>query len=287
MPTAEDFPEPKSTRVGVFLKWIELCELIGRVGKMVRRQKRKGGDPTEALNLCHELQAWGQSLPPSLQPDVTSARTTSFDRDVHGLLLTYCATVTLLSLRQDAHDLPRASIAAVVAASCTARIFKDYLVRGSVSFLAGQAGWYITTAILALLHARRFPEYAAHAESDIKTLRAALKALGTTWHSSRLFEQGVARLMDTSRGPQSQSARTQPTESRETSDNLAAIAGMRWQGYFPFVTAQTSPLLRAIMEQGDQQIQVFGGFGGTMDFATSLDQLLTTYTNMDLDFFAV
>ena len=93
--------------------------------------------------------------------------------------------------------------------------------------------------------------------------------------------------MDTSRGPQSQSARTQPTESRETSDNLAAIAGMRWQGYFPFVTAQTSPLLRAIMEQGDQQIQVFGGFGGTMDFATSLDQLLTTYTNMDLDFFAV
>ncbi|CAK7223824.1 hypothetical protein SEUCBS140593_005362 [Sporothrix eucalyptigena] len=130
-----------------------------------------------------------------------SSRTSNFNRDVHGLHLTYLSAITLLHLSKDALPLPKASVGAIVAASCTTRIFHDYLVRGSVSFLAGQCGWYIAIAILALLHARRLEGLRAYAEADIQILRAAMSAMAETWHSARVWGKNFAKLLDTDTDP--------------------------------------------------------------------------------------
>ncbi|POR32499.1 Fungal specific transcription factor domain-containing protein [Tolypocladium paradoxum] len=285
MPTPNDFPQPDDIRASIFVKWIPLCELIGRTGRMLRRRPDDAG--LSAIQSARELIAWVQSLPLSLQPTLRGSRTMGFHRDVHGMHLTYLSTITLLHLSSDAQPLPKASIAAIVAASCTARIFNDYLVRGSVSFLAGQAGWYLTIAILALLHARRLEGLTIKADADIRILRAALRAMAETWHSARMFERGIEKLMNA--GPQDtdiprRSMVAGPTLS-PSMDELSAIAGINWLDYFPYITVETSPLIGTLFARDDQAMR-FPELGWTFDFPTHLNQFLTGQEDIDLELFS-
>ncbi|KAL2827254.1 hypothetical protein BJY01DRAFT_255777 [Aspergillus pseudoustus] len=295
MPTLSDFPQPEaqSTQAALFVHWIPLCELIGRIGQMLRRRQRLEASPS-AVQLARELIAWVQSLPPALHPGIKSGRTASFDRDVHGMHLTYLSCITLLHLNQDAQPLPRASIAAIVAASCTARLFQDYLLRGSVSFLAGQAGWYITIAILALLHARRLDGMTAAADADIAILRAALAAMSQTWHSAQMFEHGINKLMDPANPEMKQ--RVQPMVpdgpgGRSTAgsspgmDELSAMEGVNWKDYFPYITSDTSEVVATLLG-GDELGWRFPELGWTFDFPGQLGQFFTQAEDFGVSFFS-
>lgn len=310
MPTARDFPQPDDIRVAVFVQWVPLCEIIGRVAKVLRRrQPNHAGLP--AIQLCHELVTWVQSLPPYLQLRFQDCRTRGFHRDVHGMHLTYLSTISLLHLSGGAESLPQASTAAIVAASCTARIFHDYLVRGSVSFLAGQAGWYIAIAILALLHARRPDDLMVDAEADVRTLRTALAALSKSWRSAQMFERGITKIMEA----RSKSRPQSRTETRKTADatdsgpaplmapapepelgrglrvsmddELSAVAGINWQDYFPYVTKETSPLIGSVIQQGGDESVRFAEPGWAMDFASHLNEFLTGDDHINLDFLSL
>lgn len=291
MPSPSDFSQPHDIQVSLFVKWVPLCKLIGRISKMLRR--RPGNPGPTAIQLGRELIAWVQALPRPLQPAFEGSRTRGFHRDVHGMHLTYLSTITLLHLSNDAQPLPQASVAAVVAASCTARIFHDYLVRGSICFLAGQAGWYATIAILALLHARSLEGLAVDAKADIQTLRAALSAMAKTWRSAQMFERGIEKLM-LNAGPQNgggadgMPARTSVAGPglSPSMDELSAIAGINWRDYFPYVTGETSPLIGTLFAQDDQAMP-FPELGWTFDFPTHLNQFLTGLENINLDFLSL
>lgn len=310
MLTREDWPDPNDPRAEIFINFIQLCEIMGRIGK---RMFRRADGLESPVSPAQDLTLWVQSLPVHLRPSFEASRTVTFNRDVHGLHLVYLSTVTLLHLSKSDEPLPRASVAAIAAASCTARIFRDYLARGSVRFLAGQAGWYITLAILALLHARTIDRLAVHADADIRTLRDALQQMALLWHAAKMFSMGFDRIL----GPggknkdsnsnknardnipdgnssftfvthnrinpnttntnhndnltlpqQHQQWKQQPTHDQggqgpqihsqsslrdnlmsNTNQNIGLGTGtsLDWMGYFPYVTAQTSPLIAELL----------------------------------------
>ncbi|KAL1899225.1 hypothetical protein Sste5346_003148 [Sporothrix stenoceras] len=241
------------------------------------------------------------------------SRTSNFNRDVHGLHLTYLSAITLLHLSKDALPLPKASVGAIVAASCTTRIFHDYLVRGSVSFLAGQCGWYIAIAILALLHARRLEGLRAHAEADIQILRAAMSVMAETWHSARVWGKNFAKLLDTdtdldpaapmagtaddtssaqNQTPTDQTNGMAPTtqvgytEVEAGIEEISAMMGIDWQDYFPYVTAETSPLIGILFSQ-EAQTSPFRDFSWAFDFSAHLNQFLDGSENINLDYLSL
>ena len=263
MPTPNDFPDPLDIRAVVFSNWIPLCELVGRLSRTLRRKRAVCGK--SAAQLAHDLVSWVKSLPPALLPDFKHSKTSSFHRDVHGLHLTYLMAITLLHLNsKDGGTLPGASIAAVAAASCTARIFHDYLVRGSVNFLTGQPTWYAAIAVLALLHARRVVSLTAHADEDIHILRTTLKVMAPKWHSARMFESGIEKLMASKvdgLGLQNNElpiqphfmARTAMPSSLDHENSLTASTN--WEEYFPFATKDTSLLISALMTHITQPVE--------------------------------
>jgi hypothetical protein len=257
--TLDDFPDPRNDRAEIFIYWVRLCAIVGQVSKHLLRRTESTSFPT---HLAYQLKQWIESLPPRIRLPIHSRRTTQFDPDVHQLHLTYLTTVTLLYLDGTSRSLPRAYTAAVLASCCVARIFEDYTARGSMRFLHGIAGWSITIAILALLHARKVPRLAWAADAHIHVLRVALKEMAKMWHSSLMFDRGFERI-DTS----NQASPPLSTSTRNANDNNPAMNpgrgeqspiselsdhetsdGLEWRDFFPYLTPETSPLAAMLLE---------------------------------------
>lgn len=282
MVTPEDFPDPSDPKVHIFINWVELLGISGRISKQLNK---KIEDYTNTASFSRELTSWVQSLPTSLSLSIRTARTTSFDRDVHRLHVTYLTNVTLLHLSKSSQLLlPKASKAAIVAASCVARLFEDFLTRGNVRFLSGEAGWEIAVALLALLHARRIEDLRAHADADIRTLRTALRQMALMWPSSRMFAAAIDKLSavddQPAAAPAPSASAGRHTQQQNNSSNIntndnavetgsdgarhgvedAEMLGVidddddddddenaDWMDAFPFVTEETSPLIGAVL----------------------------------------
>lgn len=194
-------------------------------------------------HLADELIGWEQSLPPHLKLPIETNRTTNFNRDVHQLHLPYLAVIIILHLSPSSQPLPRAYVPAVMAASCIARIFKDYLARGSIRFLMSVSGWICGIATLALLRASRREQLTRHAEEDIKVLVIALKELRVPYPVADVFLQGFERL-------RAESASTDDDDDFYTDindPNTTTSNSVGWTRYFPYVTAQTSGLADVLL----------------------------------------
>lgn len=273
MVTPQDFPDPTNPKVEIFINWVKLLEISGRLGKQL---SKRAEDRTGTANFSQDLISWVQSLPETLLLTIHTVRTTAFDRDVHRLYLTYLTNITLLHMSKSSQLLPRASNAAIIAASCMARLFEDYLVRGSIRFLSGDAGWEIAVALLALLHARRIEDLRLYAEADIRTLCIALKQMALLWPSSRLFYSAFDKLL----GPDQASIDLvhNPTVGVEEGDEDAEMVDpndgtTNWMDYFPFVTAQTSPLIDSILTRN--MVLPFSGLDWPMDINVTLQDFLS------------
>lgn len=282
LPAHIDFPNRQEPGVSIFISWLSLCEIIGRIGIYLKRNVHGS---SSAIPLVRELIVWVQSLSISEQPGIGGIRTKGFHREVHGLHLTYLSSITLVYLNSAAQPLPKASTAAMVAASCTARIFQDYLLRGSVRFLAGQAGWYMTMAILALLHARTFESLRIHADADIQTLRTALKEMAQFWHSAKMFQMGINKIMDSDRTHNSLndmgfSRPATPPALHE----LSSSEVVNWLDLFPYVTPDTSPLIALLF--ANSQAMGLPDLGWTFDFPAHLNEFFSHPEDFNVDFFS-
>ncbi|KAH8429226.1 fungal specific transcription factor domain-containing protein [Aspergillus melleus] len=154
--------------------WVKLCGIVGNIAKHLMRTSNN-----MVLHFpvhhAQELISWAHALPHHLSLPIESDLTVSFNRDVHQLHLPYLATIIVLHLSQSTKPLPRAYPAAILAASCIARILKDCLARGRIRYLMGISCWYCGMAMLALLHARRIPHLAKCAEEDVRIVLLALQ----------------------------------------------------------------------------------------------------------------
>ncbi len=58
MVTAEDFPDPNDPKAEIFIHWVQLCEVIGRIGKAIAQGKMHDLSSSPAKDLV----AWAQKL---------------------------------------------------------------------------------------------------------------------------------------------------------------------------------------------------------------------------------
>jgi hypothetical protein len=260
MISINDFPESAMSNGEIFVAWVQLCEIIGRIGKAIAQGKMYTLDNAPAKDLV----TWAQNLEAHLQLPFSRDRTTGFKRDVHLLHLPYLATVILLHLQKGTDKLPRTSATALVAASCVARIFEDFMARTTLRFVPGQAGWYISIALLALQYARQIDQLSLHANADIKTLRTALNQMAHRWHSSKMFSRGFDKIFDARSAvdlaPGSLPRQSGASGSKDAPANLRTSLASSledvtsndtadWTSCFPYVTTETSPLIAVLLEK--------------------------------------
>ncbi|KAK5022308.1 hypothetical protein LTS07_010184 [Exophiala sideris] len=198
-PSLEDFgPSSDDPRAEIFIHWVRLCDVIGRVSQHLSRPTEGGRSPSFPTPLAEQLIAWAANLPAHLRLPDMSDRSRQFDRDVLKLHLPYLTTVTILHLnwsyQHPSQPWPEAYTAAVLSASCVTRIFKNLLARGKIRFLGAIACWYVSTAIVALLHTQRIETLAGPGANDIRVLRLALNELANLWPTTAIFVKGFDRL---------------------------------------------------------------------------------------------
>ena len=249
-PSLDDFPDRNDPKAETFIHWVRVCCIIGRIAKY-RSRAADAVSLAFPTDLAEELIQWVQVLPQHLILPVASNYTTTFDRDVHQMHLPYLATVIILHLSPSSEPLPRAYVAAVMAASCIARIFKDYLSRGGVRFLMPISGWICGVATLALLRASRHAQLRQHAEEDIKILVIALTELKVSYPVADMFLQGFERLRAHEKNPNAESNNSEDDDFYTNSRNSSTGDGdgVDWARYFPFMTAQTSGLAGVLMAE--------------------------------------
>lgn len=291
MITPEDFPDSSSPKVQIFIAWVNLQDISGRI---IKQSIKSTQGRTETAKLSQDLISWVQSLPSPISLSLHTDRTTFFDRDVHRLYVSYLTIIILLHLNKSSAVLPRASKAAVVAASCIARLFGDFLARGSVRAMTGDVGWEIAVAILALMHAYRVDNLRPHVEADLHILRSALREMAVFWPSSRMFKSAFDKLMasdhfSTNRihilvngAEGSNSIATAQGAPAAASDEALdpIVEADEWISYFPFVSKETSPLINEIMAQ-DLGVSL-PNLQWPMDIDATLQQILSWPDDADL-----
>ncbi|KAI1880416.1 hypothetical protein JX265_002037 [Neoarthrinium moseri] len=265
-PTLADFPgSPDFQRKGeIFIYWVRLCGIIGNVAKCLSRSTIASSPPSPE-QLRQDLVGWVTSLPPHLQLPIGSARTASFDRDVHQLHLPYLTTIIVLHLKRSAHALPQALPPAILAASCIARILRDILSRGDARFLMAITCWYSGMAFIALLQASRIENLSQDATEGLNILTNAVEQLQRMWGTANIIRQGFDRLRSQS-GPMAsegtgpgnlgveararQSIEGLPSVDRPHNDDANA-QDYDWTNLFPFVTRQTNRIAEALLPSNE------------------------------------
>lgn len=270
-PELEDFPpDPQSQRKGlVFIHWVRLCGILGRLAKNLSRSATMEA-PGLRSSTHMELAAWINTLPSQLQLRLDSKTTTTFDRDVHQLHLPYLTAVVIAHLRRSAQDLPQALPPAILAASCTARMLRDILVRGNTRFLMAITCWYCGTAFIALLQGSRIPQFAKDAEEGLSILTSTIEQLQKMWPTANIIRQAFDRMRKdlptdvaannlTSLSLIGRQPTSFPTENpagiqgenngaAHQQPGAAAEPESDWMELFPFVSASTNKIAECLLQ---------------------------------------
>ncbi|KAL4866574.1 fungal-specific transcription factor domain-containing protein [Aspergillus spectabilis] len=288
MVTVDDFPDPTNPNALLFVHWVKLWELGGNLHRELYWPKETPDKSTPHAEMIN----WVKSLPAALQLPFGASRTTVFNRDVHDLHLSYLTIIILLYLSRGDHGLPTAAMPAIAAASCIARIFKDFLARGSVQFVLPQATWSIALAILALLHARRLQGLGVYAKEDIRTLQMALTKLAPYSSPGMMFSHGIQNILDQEDSDMAFHTQT-PVSGQNTqsycspSTTVSEDASRGWAALFPYIAPQTSPLIAALLaaECGEPgNLQESRRDGGMTPFLQELVSESQDFFQMHLDF---
>ncbi|TEA21379.1 Cutinase transcription factor 1 alpha [Colletotrichum sidae] len=296
-----DFPsDPRYRRRGeIFIQWVRLCMVIGRIAKTLSRSAMPTTSCTPPDHHRQELVNWVNSLPLHLQLPIGSARTQNFDRDVHQLYLPYLTTIIVLHLKRSANTLPEALPPAILAASCIARIMRDILSRGNTRFLMAISCWYCGTAFIPLLQACRIPHLAKDANDCLDILERAVEQLQLMWGSANVIREGFKRLRTASneatRPARSQTSSipdetsTRLTEPSSTHTECQGMKDFDWMALFPFVTQQTGGIAESLL-MGKQNGTASRGFLSPGNFlfhdniATQFEDLFEPFVDYRLDF---
>lgn len=296
-PTLLDFPdEPQFQHKGtVFIHWVSLCAIIGRVAKtLFRLGYPTAGHPCSSAssnNHMQELVNWVNSVPPELQLQIKTPLTRNLDRDVHQLYLPYLTTVIILHLKRSEHPLPQALPPAILAASCIARILQDILARGNTRFLMAITCWYCGTAFIPLLQATRIPHLSKDANECIDVLERTVEQLQTMWATANVIRRGFERLRATANELLSPRLLEQLQRDTHLAGVLPApatgqgeIEDFDWTTLFPFVTRQTNGIADGLMADREQGI-VTGMLpsGDTLYHETLMTQFDSIFFNQYFD----
>ncbi|KAL5335078.1 fungal-specific transcription factor domain-containing protein [Aspergillus crustosus] len=314
-PTLDDFPDALTDpathiRAEIFIQWVRLCGVIGRIAKYISRPTTNTTNPFPT-DLARDLISWIKSLPSHLQLPIHSTRTTTFNRDIHQLHLPYLAAIIILHLKHQQPHQSQAYPPAVLAASCIARIFRDTLSRGGTRAFQAITGWYCGMAFVALLQACRVDGLAKAANDDLDILSMAVDQLRQMWPTANIFHVGFQRLRPGARAEGAEALLSlssggilpgaEPTaepvagagagvgpgadETIEGPNGPAdpdPMAGINWMDYFPFATAQTSGVAERLLVPHTDEIFFEDVFPDTM---VQFQDLFGDYNFEDVNLF--
>lgn len=260
--TLDDFEDSEKPKGEVFIYWVRLCKVIGRIAKYTSRSP--GSTSGFPSSLAQELIEWVNSLPAHLQLPIGTRRTENFNRDVHQLHLPYLTMVIILHLKKSTNPYPQAYPPAILAASCLTRILKDILARSDTRYLVGITCWYTATAFMALRHASRTENLRKDANEELDILEIMMDQLRKMWPTGDIFHAGFKRLrgdlppqgegvVDNSEQNNLPPVTTHSTLSLDPlstgTDEIETYDGgsVKWTSYFPFASAQTSTIAEKLL----------------------------------------
>ena len=288
-PQPSDFPLNQSFLAEIFVHWVHLGRVMGQVQEQ-KLHAHHSGERLPTSIIATSLTTWFRTLPATVQLSISGAETTTFNRDVHLLHLPYLTSVALTYLDTSGYELPQISIAAVLAATSIARIFKDFLLRGSILGMPEDAGWYIAIAITALSYLCPIQTFEAHARADICILLTALEHMSTAWTSSKVLLAGLKKFLDSAQRSLSTNSSAAEHQSLNvfTDDgntffpggrglfDLKASDGIYWSDLFPFASADTSPLFKALIMETHESFEPANVYPDSAELLEVLWEEITT-----------
>lgn len=257
----------------IFVQWVRLCSIVGRVGDHLRRNPN--GTHT-AHDLLNELRTWAQNLPEALRLPFSRPTSAEYEAELYQLHFPYLSCIALLHLEKSTKPLPKAYTTALLAASCTARIFEEILVRGSLRFLQGMAGWHIAIALLSLLQVRQVGRLQQAADEHIRVLRVALRELAHRFDSAKMYDRSIENLLN---AQQRHHALTDPHVERLQvyPDGSQGILPREmetclpeqqdWSRYFPGLSSNVSPLVEILLASNQPTSSSFSECGSSNDLS--------------------
>ncbi|KAF7193651.1 Cutinase transcription factor 1 alpha [Pseudocercospora fuligena] len=270
-PTVHDFPDPVDLRASIFVSWVAISEIGGHVAEVLTRRNGSHPFPT---HLSDELIQWVGKTAAHVELDIGRAHTAMFKRDVHQLYLPYFAIISLLHMRKSSGSIPIAQPSAILAASCTARLFQDFMIRGSLRFLPHISAWYICIAILGLFHARQINTLARAVDEQLDVLKLALREMQKNSPTLEETLQRIAKL--------DEEGRSFNGESLEIATALTETEPVNWKRYFPFVSDQTSPVASILTSEptnhSNDDFDITAGGESTMEQLFRFVDLQSTHT---------
>lgn len=155
---------------------MEICTILGRLG---RASLPDGHLRSHRADISGSLYRWISQLPPELQ--LTAGA--DFDLEVRQLHLLYFTSISILYGLGSSTD--TCSAASILASSCVARTFEDFLARDMLRFLIPTVPYILLVAGLSQIACYKIPALSDLAKSEFSTIRSALMELGKIWHSAR------------------------------------------------------------------------------------------------------
>jgi hypothetical protein len=108
------------------------------------------------------------------------------------------------------------SVAAILASSCVARIFEDFLARDMLRYLSPIYIFYLFTAGLPQISGHKIPILREASKREFKMIRYSLLEMSKTWHSAHRHLGSLNKLLAAMN-------RSNTTESRAFKRNIALI----------------------------------------------------------------
>ncbi|KAH8695549.1 hypothetical protein BGW36DRAFT_418249 [Talaromyces proteolyticus] len=248
-PSLEDFPDVGSKdkdKAEVFIYWVRLCAIIGRISKELSRSTNSFLTASPfPVHLGRELIKWVRSLPSHLQLPIRSAHTSNFQLDVHQLHLPYLAVIVLLHLARSSQSMPRALPPAIMAATYI-------LLRNATRYVMPITCWYTAMSFICLLQVSRTEHLRSAAQAEIDILISNIKELQKMWATATVVGQQFDRLLARNKPltpedfPNSHLGNNRSTRALHSEEDVLQ-SGIDWLDYFPFVTSQTSSVAEQLL----------------------------------------
>lgn len=293
LPTLDDFPPSCRFKAGVFIQYVELCDILGDVSKLLAQGAAYFPVTLQARK---RLVKWIREVPSDLQLYAAGGERQDFNRDVVLLHIPYLGAIVMLYLVFSSDVPPKACVPGIVAASILARICEDCLARGPARLVPEETGWFIAFAILTLAHARQVDCLTAYADSDIWILVETLRQMAPVWSSARSFASMYEKcgrdlnLVDKRPVPSAPPVQHECELVRDNStggprqcslphclEELAALDGVNWMDYFPYENCNTSPMMGGILAAENHSLDP-SVLDGPFAFSQNLQEI---FANID------
>ncbi|OAP61663.1 hypothetical protein AYL99_03866 [Fonsecaea erecta] len=186
LPTVTDFPQDnKNARL--FIAYVEICSILGQCGKAL-----SGGYSHWApVEVGRSLQRWISQLPECLKLN----NALDYDFEVRQLYLIYFSAVSILYGPGRSGNCT--SVAPILASSCVARIFEDFLARDQLRCLAPMTIFYLRVAALPQLCCFNFSSLWNISKLELSVIQKSLHEMAKTWHSARRALRILTSLVNT------------------------------------------------------------------------------------------